>query len=195
MPAHLPALIAASCVTVYWLTVAVKVFRISRVIRKDPNVIPREKTGQLMRLIWLPVLATWIAYPWLHLHKIRPAGPVWNAVAWFGATVCVAALAASYHCWREMGSSWRIGIDPNEKTRMIVSGAYRYLRHPIYALSILLILGTLATAPTPVMLVTVAVQFTLMQIEARREEKFMLRAHGESYSNYMKSTGRFLPRF
>jgi protein-S-isoprenylcysteine O-methyltransferase Ste14 len=190
-----PPLIAACCVTIYWATVVVKSILISRVIRKDPNVIPRERTGQFMRLFWGPLLGTWIVYPWFHLSRSLPTGPAWMALGWCGAVACVFALSASYHCWHEMGASWRIGIDPNEKTAMIASGAYKWLRHPIYALSILLVLGTLAAVPTWVMLVVALCHATLMQIEARREEKYMLRAHGETYAGYMKTTGRFLPRF
>jgi protein-S-isoprenylcysteine O-methyltransferase Ste14 len=195
MSAHYSSLIAASCVIIYWGTVAIKCIRIARVIRKDPNVIPRERTGRLLRLVWAPVLGIWIAYPLLHLHKMHTASPLWGAISLCGAVICIFALGASYHCWREMGTSWRIGIDPNEKTTMIVSGAYRCVRHPIYALSIMLVLGTLAAIPTFVMLVVALIHTALMQIEARREEQHMLRTQGEVYRNYMKTAGRFIPRF
>ena len=42
------------------------------------------------------------------------------------------------------------------------------------------------------MLITAALHTALMQIEARREEKYMLRAHGETYRDYLKSVGRFV---
>jgi protein-S-isoprenylcysteine O-methyltransferase Ste14 len=190
-----PPLVAAGCVTAYWATVAVKSIRIARLIRRDPNVIPREKTGRLMRLIWAPTILAWNILPWLNPHPGTPGGVLRSAVGAAGAVVCLLALGGSYHCWHEMGASWRIGIDPNEKTALIVSGAYRHLRHPIYSLSIFLMLGTLAAVPTPAMLVVAAVHCTLMQIEARREESHMLRVHGETYRAYMQTTGRFLPKF
>ena len=192
MLAQIPSIIAASCVSLYWLTVAVKCIRIARIIRKDPNVIPRERTGQLMRLIWAPLLATWIVYPWLHLDKAFFIGSV---IPILGAITCLIALTASYYCWREMGTSWRIGIDPDEKTEMIVSGPYHYVRHPIYALSILLVWGSLMACPSLVMLLVALFHSGLMLTEARREEKHMLRAHGQPYADYMKTAGRFIPRF
>lgn len=191
MITQIPSIIAASCVSLYWLTVAVKCIRIARIIRKDPNVIPRERTGQFMRLIWVPLLATWIVYPWLHLAKASSS----SVIGILGAIVCLVALTASYYCWREMGTSWRIGIDPDEKTEMIVGGAYHYVRHPIYTLSILLVWGSLAACPRLVMLVVAFLHSVLMLTEARREEKYMLRAHGQPYADYMKTTGRFIPRF
>jgi len=192
MAVLLPSLVAASCVTVYWMTVAIKSVRIARLIHKDPNVIPREKTGWLMRLIWVPAVLAWNIFPWLNLNAVHPGGTFCGIA---GAGACVLALGASYHCWHEMGASWRIGIDPDEKTKLIVSGAYRYLRHPIYSLSILLMLGTLAAIPTPALLMVAVIHCTLMQIEARREEGHMLRVHGETYRAYMQTTGRFVPKF
>lgn len=189
------SIISTACVGIYWLTVAVKSILIRRVIRKDPNVIPRELTGQLMRIVWFPVVATWICYPWLHLPRPATVPIEWTVAAVAGVAAAVFALAASFHCWREMGASWRIGIDPNEKTEMIVSGAYRYVRHPIYALSILLVWATLAANPSIVMLVVAALHTALMATEAVREEKHMLATHGQAYADYIKTVGRFIPRF
>ncbi len=194
MITFISSIVAAACVGIYWVTVAVKCIRISRVIRKDPNVIPRERTGQVMRLVWAPVLGAWLFYPWFHIPGFTNASIGWLVTGVLGAAVCVFALAASYHCWREMGTSWRIGIDPNEKTAMVVSGAYRRVRHPIYALSILLVLGSLAANPSIVMLVVASFHSTLMVVEAVREEKHMLSTHGQAYADYMKTTGRFIPR-
>jgi protein-S-isoprenylcysteine O-methyltransferase Ste14 len=186
---------AAACVAIYWITVFVKSVLIARVIRKDPNVIPREKTGRLMRVLWFPVLMAWIFYPLFHLTKPAFAGPAWTALAAVGAVATVFALAASFYCWREMGTSWRIGIDPREKTTMIVSGPYRYLRHPIYALSILLMLGSLAANPSIVLLIVAVLHCGLLVTESLREERHMLKTHGQAYADYMRGTGRYLPRF
>ncbi|MDQ6939799.1 MAG: isoprenylcysteine carboxylmethyltransferase family protein [Verrucomicrobiota bacterium] len=93
-----------------------------------------------------------------------------------------------------MGKSWRIGIDPHEKTPLVFSGPFRIVRHPIYTLSILLMFGTLATTPTPTMLVIAIVHIACLQFEARREEAYLLTKHGDSYATYSRRVGRFLPR-
>lgn len=105
-----------------------------------------------------------------------------------GAAVCVGTTIATFSCWREMGRSWRIGIDPEEKTQLIFSGPFRIVRHPIYAPSILLVLGTLA------MLVITIVHIACLQSEARREEIYLLEKHVRVYADYMRHVGRFLPR-
>ena len=54
-------------------------------------------------------------------------------LSWPAALVALAAYLATLVCWKKMGKSWRMGIDPNETTQLIITGPYRHVRHPIYA--------------------------------------------------------------
>src|SRR5690349_6535870 len=69
---RIPALIAAICLTIYWFWVLVKLVRLARKIGKDPNAMPRERVGQLMRLIWYPCVLVLLAALWLAVF-INPA--------------------------------------------------------------------------------------------------------------------------
>ena len=196
---RLPALIAGVCLLVYWGTVVAKAVRFARKEAHDANVIPRERTGRALRVIWLPLIVAWCVQPWLQVTSDDPTaarqlGGFAVGGAFMGAVVCIVATVATFSCWREMGKSWRIGIDPREKTQLVFTGAYRFVRHPIYALSILLIAGTLATTPTVAMLGIALLHIALLQIEARREEAYLLEKHGETYADYRTRVGRFLPR-
>ena len=93
-----------------------------------------------------------------------------------------------------MGRSWRIGIDPNEKLEMVSTCPYRYVRHPIYALRMVINLCAFVMAPTLPVLIPAAMDFVLLQIEARREEHYMESKHGADYQRYKNSVGRFVPR-
>src|SRR5688572_19386004 len=118
---RLPPLIAGCCLVVYWATVVRKALRFARKEEHDANVIPRERIGRMLRVIWLPLILTWITQPWLQVASSHPTaarqlGSVFVAIAFLGAVLCVVATAATFSCWREMGKSWRIGIDPGEMT-------------------------------------------------------------------------------
>ena len=161
------------------------------------NLIPRERAGRWIRVLWIPTIVAWCSQPWLALrHQFHDSTHdlAWTVAGLVGAAVCLGATIATFSCWREMGRSWRIGIDPEEKTQLIFSGPFRIVRHPIYTLSILLVLGTLATTPTPVMLLIAIVHVACLQFEARCEEIYLLGKHGHAYADYMKRVGRFLPR-
>ena len=196
---RLPPFIAGCCLVVYWATVVRKALRFARKEEHDANVIPRERIGRILRVIWLPLILTWIAQPWLQVTSSNPTaarqlGSGFVVIAFIGAALCMIATAATFSCWREMGKSWRIGIDPGEKTQLVFTGAYRFVRHPIYALAILLITGTLATTPTPTMLAITLLHSVMLQYEARREEAYLLEKHGDTYADYCRRVGRFFPR-
>lgn len=196
-----PALIIALILSIYW----VRVRRLARKIRKSTghgaNFRPRERVGQLLRWIWVPVVTIWVSHPYVTaLMGTRPAPwlltPLVHSdiVSWLAVVAAASALAGSMVCWKRMGKSWRMGIDPDEKTQLIVSGPYAYVRHPIYALSSLLMLATLAAVPSPLMLMAGFLHLLLLQWEARREEKYLLVHHGQSYAEYCRRVGRFVPR-
>jgi protein-S-isoprenylcysteine O-methyltransferase Ste14 len=207
---RLPPLFAALCLTVYWGAVVVKLIRLGRKLGKDPNALPRERVGQMMRVIWYPVIillligAWWmVADSWRAIPPHEGANgfaPLWiatpatDAVAAIASAIAIVVTALTFICWHKMGRSWRIGIDPGETTEMIHSGPYRYVRHPIYALR--MILGPVAflALPSIVVGVTAAIDLLLLQIEARREESYMIQKHGSRYEQYRRQVGRFLPR-
>jgi protein-S-isoprenylcysteine O-methyltransferase Ste14 len=93
-----------------------------------------------------------------------------------------------------MGRSWRIGIDPNEKLELVSTGPYRFVRHPIYALRMVINVCACVMAPSLLVLLSAGVDFLLLQIEARREERYMESKHGTEYQRYKNSVGRFVPR-
>jgi len=194
----LPPLIAGCCLLVYWGAVVRKSIRVTRKEAHGVNLIPRERVGRWIRVLWIPTIVAWCVQPWLALrYRFHHSSHdlAWTVVGFIGAAVCVSATIATFSCWREMGQSWRIGIDPEEKTQLIFGGPFRIVRHPIYTLSILLVLGTLATTPTPVMLMIAIMHIGCLQFEARREETYLLGKHGRVYADYIKHVSRFFPRF
>ncbi len=174
-----------------------KVLRVTRREAHGVNLIPGEHVGRWIRVLWIPTIVAWCVQPWLVLrhplhHSTQHVAGI--VVGYVGAAICAGATIATFLCWREMGRSWRIGIDPEEKTQLIFSGPFRIVRHPIYTLSIFLVLGTLATTPTLLMFVITIVHIACLQFEARREETYLLGKHGHVYADYMKHVGRFFPR-
>ena len=187
-----PALLCAVCVSLYWLTVFVKALLITPKIGKTPNIIPKEALGFISRLIMLPLIAGWIFLPWQATFFITPA---LYQLAWAGAFSCAAALALTAYCWYYMGNTWRIGIDPKEKNTLITDGPFKHIRHPIYSLSMLLMLGSFLSVQTPSMFVLFCIHWILFTLEAYREERYLCKIHGAVYKDYIHKTNRFLPPF
>ena len=197
-----PLAAATTAVWVYWIIVGAMSWRVRRRTRRLAGVVPEQKLEQRLWLFWVPMVALWMALPMiaLHAHAAPFAVPAWareGAYAVIRAGACgvaVGALVATIECWKRMGKSWRMAVIPGERTELITTGLYRSIRHPIYALSILLGAATAVVLPTWPMIAVALLNATLVNIKARNEERHLLATHGDAYAAYLAGTGRFLPR-
>lgn len=199
MDFYWPGLCVGLIVGMYWARVLRMVFKARRQTGRAANFLPPEPLGRVLRILWYPTVVLWVVHPFisgLFPETPIPLRPLYShpGVEWLAVGVAVIVLGATLVCWKKMGTSWRMGIDPDEKTKLIVTGPYAYVRHPIYALSSMLMLATLAAVPSPLMIVIAATHLSFLQWEARREERHMIAAHGPEYDAYTRRVGRFFPR-
>jgi protein-S-isoprenylcysteine O-methyltransferase Ste14 len=196
---NLPALVVGLLMAFYWARVLRLAWKQKRRTGQAGNLLPPERLGRVLRVVWFPVIGLWVALPiWAGVSRAR----IWLLaplvdVGWWGwvaLVVAAGAFVATWVCWRKMGRSWRMGIDPRDRTKLVITGPFAYLRHPIYSLSSLLMICTMAILPSPAMLVVGVIHLGLLQWEARREERYLLSVHGEAYAGYAARTGRFWPR-
>ena len=117
-----------------------------------------------------------------------------GVLRWIAAFVALLALAGTIRCWLRMGDDWRMDVGLDGQGTLITDGPFARIRHPIYALSVLLMLWTVVIVPTAPMLVIAAVHIALMNMKARNEERHLLAVHGDAYARYLQRTGRFFPR-
>lgn len=194
-----PALIIGCIMAFYWARVLRLAWKEKRRTGQAANLLPPEPLGRALRIVWFPTIVLWIVLPLLaafgvYCSILRPLY-VMPLVAWVALAIAILAFVATLICWKKMGRSWRMGINPDDKTQLVITGPYAYLRHPIYALSSLLMLCTMVIVPSPAMIVVGCTHLLLLQWEARREEKYLTALHGNTYANYARRTGRFVPRF
>jgi protein-S-isoprenylcysteine O-methyltransferase Ste14 len=198
MPGNLPSVLVGLVVAIYWGRVLRLMGKIRRKAEHSANVVPPGALGWFTRALWFPVVFLWIliplAGPFVQV-RFWLLQPLFNlpGLGWVGLVVAAGSLIFTWICWRQMGSSWRMGIDPAEKTSLIVTGPYAYIRHPIYALSSALMLATVAADPAPLMFGVAFVHLVLLQLEARCEEQYLARVHGQPYLDYCGKVGRFVP--
>jgi protein-S-isoprenylcysteine O-methyltransferase Ste14 len=197
-----PLLVVATTISTYWLTVALFVaFR--RVLHgQRAGVIPRQRVERRLWRLVLTVLAGWIALPWLALSVQLPgiALPAWaqdvpivHELRAAAACVAIVCYLLSLACWVRMGRSWTIAVVPSQNTRLVTGGLYRWVRHPIYALSIVLMLASAIVLPTAAMVPLAALHLLALRSKARNEEGHLLRIFGSDYARYCEKVGRFCP--
>ncbi|HEV2296056.1 MAG TPA: isoprenylcysteine carboxylmethyltransferase family protein [Tepidisphaeraceae bacterium] len=193
------ALLLGLILLTYWARVIRMVIKQRKRTGRHANFVPPEPLGRAVRIIWYPTVVAWVAHPFISAYQRRPpaiVGPLLRSdlLALLGLLLAAAALVGSWICWKRMGKSWRMGIDPSETTPLIVTGPYAYVRHPIYALSSLLMIAAVLVIPSPLMLILGVIHLACLQWEARREERHLLAVNGDQYAAYRSRVGRFLPR-
>ncbi|HRK32165.1 MAG TPA: isoprenylcysteine carboxylmethyltransferase family protein [Tepidisphaeraceae bacterium] len=199
MPLDWPALIIGLLTGAYWGRVIKLVFKTKRTTGKAGNFWPAERLGQVLRVIWYPTVIAWIVWPLIKAWTVQESTltqPLYEnwIIRCSALGVALVAYWLTLICWRKMGTSWRMGIDPNEKTQLIVTGPYAYVRHPIYTLQAVIMLASLAAVPSIFMAIIAVLLIALLYWEARREEQYLLRTHGPVYGRYLSAVGRFIPK-
>ncbi len=199
-----PLAVLTATLLSYWIGVGVMIVRVRRAMRRSPAADPQQRFERfnLMWIVWLALVTAWIGIPWAtlaHSAKVPPLPSFattdpYAALRWIAALVAVASLAATARCWARMGRNWRMDVGVATKAPLITDSFFAYIRHPIYAFSMLLMLCSLAIVPTLPMLVVAAIHITMMNAKARTEEQHLLAVHGEAYARYLRASGRFFPR-
>ena len=77
---------------------------------------------------------------------------------------------------------------------VVASGAFRYVRHPLYLASILTYLGLTVSTVSLFSLVLFVGIFVFHNYIASYEEKLLDARFGEEYRKYKKRTGKWVPR-
>ena len=111
--------------------------------------------------------------------------------SWAALTFSAFLAANGFYLLAKMGRS-KAGFE--KTTRIVSSGAYKYIRHPMYCSLILLGLGAYLKSPfngTGLLLNLVNILF--LYLTAKTDEKEMLKKFGEDYRLYMEKTRMFIP--
>lgn len=198
-----PLILLALIIWTYWLCVGIMIVRVRKRARKPAGVVPEQGLERALWLIWVPVIGAWLTLPYLAITRVHPLlavpefarqDPAFAAFRWAAAICAVLCLALTIECWLRMGKNWRMAVAPGEQPELVTSGLYAHIRHPIYALSILLMSCSAVVVPTIPMLVVAAIHVLLMVLKARNEERFLAGRLGPVYEAYRERTGRFFPR-
>lgn len=92
----------------------------------------------------------------------------------------------------QMADSWRIGIDTQNKTKLVSEGLFSISRNPIFLGMLIANLSLFLILPNAFTLLIAVTSFTTIQTQVRLEEVFLLATHGENYISYCKRVNRWI---
>jgi protein-S-isoprenylcysteine O-methyltransferase Ste14 len=129
------------------------------------------------------------------LDVVEPIGALDGTPAHLaGLVLALAGIAATFYAQVAMGTSWRIGVDPAERTELVTTGPFALVRNPIFAAMLPTALGLTLLVPSWVALAGLAGLAIALELQVRVvEEPYLLRAQGDAYAGYAARVGRFVP--
>ena len=135
--------------------------------------------------IGLILAATSVLDPWPLLDH--------TAVAAIGLAVFAAGAWLTFAAQAAMGTSWRIGVDPTERTALVTHGPFRHVRNPIFTGMITAATGLALLAPNTITVIAAALLFVAVEIQVRSVEEPYLRVAMPAWAAYATQAGRFVP--
>ena len=169
-----------------------------RADRETGETVSRQVDGNAMMtviklgglVLWLSPLVYLVHPQWMAWSKIGL--PEW--VRWLGAGMGILCTFGIYWLFSSIGS----GITPTSATReehkLVTNGIYHYIRHPLYTFGSCLFVSFGMMADNWFIIMLGILAFILMAIRTPKEEANLIVKFGDEYVDYMKRTGRFLPK-
>jgi protein-S-isoprenylcysteine O-methyltransferase Ste14 len=114
---------------------------------------------------------------------------------WLGLLLMLASLWLFWRSHADLGNNWSVSLEIRKDHQLVTDGVYRLIRHPMYASIFLWSLAQGLLLPNWLAGWSALVPFTLMYVlRTPREERMMCEFFGEPYREYMRLSGRLLPR-
>ncbi|GAA1792321.1 MAG: isoprenylcysteine carboxylmethyltransferase family protein [Actinobacteria bacterium] len=110
------------------------------------------------------------------------------------AVVAASGIFCTYAAQLAMGTAWRIGVDPTERTELVTSGPFAFVRNPIFTTALITFTGLALASRT--LLPWRAWSWSMRASRCRSapsEEPHLLATHGRAYADYAARVGRFVP--
>ncbi|WP_326687034.1 MULTISPECIES: isoprenylcysteine carboxylmethyltransferase family protein [unclassified Streptomyces] len=146
-------------------------------------------------VLFVAALLGGLASPTAALAGLPPLpGTDAPALHWSGLAITLAGLAGTVAAQTNMGTSWRVGVDPGERTALVTDGLFAHVRNPVFTAMATASLGLTLIVPNWVSLTALAALVIAIQLQVRVvEEPYLTAVHDPDYAGYTTRTGRFLP--
>ena len=169
-----------------------------RSARPEKDTLKKREEGLITKLAESLSLLGFMA---MLIYVLKPNWLAWASLSfplwlrWTGVGIALAGFALLQWAQIALGRSWSDTPRMMKGQALITSGPYQFIRHPIYTAFILILGSTFFISANWLIGLTWA-GMTVLDITSRIgfEESLMVEYFGDQYPEYMKKTGRLLPK-
>ena len=163
-----------------------------------PSKGPQSGEFKWYRALRLMILASVFALLFLKATAVGFLGkrfvPDISALGWIGFAAAILGLAVTSWSRIALGRYWSDKVIVQSEHRLIRTGPYACMRHPLYSGVLLAVLGTALVLGEVRGLVSFAVLLVNYMIKAKREERILAERFGPEFNAHLARTGFLLPR-
>ena len=172
------------------------------------NLIVRAKTKQRIRasdplltasIIFLNLCIFVTIFPTISENFYQRLGVIsflrGPLISYSGLSLFAISIIMGFFFSAQLKESWRVGVHENQKTRLIQTGIYRFVRNPYFLSYYIMFFGFFLVRPSLVMLVLIIITIALFHRMVLKEEEYLSATHGTQYEKYKEITGRYIPRY
>jgi protein-S-isoprenylcysteine O-methyltransferase Ste14 len=151
-----------------------------------------ERVYRLPVILLVVVVVVFASFPRIYQYFAPIVWLEYQTVKVIGLFLLLASLGWIATAQMQMGKSWRIGIDENNRTELVGNGLFSVSRNPIFFGMRIALLGFFLTLPNAFSLLALVLGDVLMQIQVRLEEDFLRNTHVEKYEEYCGNVRRWI---
>jgi protein-S-isoprenylcysteine O-methyltransferase Ste14 len=116
-------------------------------------------------------------------------------VPWLGAAIMIGSLWLFWRAHADLGQNWSVSLEVRDGHELVTHGVYQTIRHPMYASIWLWGIAQGMLLQNWLAGWSVIPAFAAMYfLRVPREEELMVDTFGNEYRNYMRRSGRLVPR-
>ena len=166
---------------------------------EEQNTLKKREEGLASRIAGVLGIIGFVA---ILIYAVNPAWLAWASLPvplwlrWLGVGVALLGFTILQWAQNTLGKNWSDTPRMIKEQALITSGPYHFVRHPIYT-AFLLILGSTFLISANWLIGLAWIGMTALEVMSRIgfEENLMIEYFGDHYREYMKRTGRLLPKF
>ncbi len=188
----------ATTVVFFVTAMSISIFFRSRAARRSQEKLRGEVGGAALIVARLTFVLGLLSF--LVAYAVKPNWTRWasmdlpDAVRIAGALLVLSTFPCFIWLFRHLGRN----VTPTAGTRaehsLVITGPYRWVRHPLYTVGIAFWLGLSIFTAKWIILMFAAGAIMFLAVRTPREEANLLERFGDDYRDYCARTGRYFPK-
>ena len=139
----------------------------------------------------LLVLVYVISPLWLSMSFLE----VPELARWCGLVLIIISISLAAWVHQTLGRAYSYALETKSEQSLITTGPFSRTRHPLYSAHNLFNIGMIILTLNIPLIIIALFGIPVTYVRMRDEERMMVNQFGSEYTQYMKRTGRIMPKF